>query len=213
MFQFYVMKSKAERRLTKRLRRDNAQILADCNETDHPFYIFPTVVVVLILQYKDTFETFEFQYRRFLKQIHDFYVVNEIFLIQASECSYEDEATRLSVLDGFLNKTVGSAVCFDSILNTGMISSDDRTCIELCRNEVTAMKKTQHMRATLEFSMQYNQFRDVSYWQCKRLKTIRIRKQTKDPVFMYPKGLPLLKYCYGIDGGDPWTKLRIPGRY
>ena len=55
------MKSKAERRLTKRLRRDHAQILADCNETAHP--IFPTVIVVLILEFKEAFDILSTQTR------------------------------------------------------------------------------------------------------------------------------------------------------
>ena len=88
------MKSKAERRLTKRLRRDHAQILADCNAPDHPLRLFATVEVLLILQYKEEFEMFEFQYPRILRQIHDYCVLQFILLIDATEDETDVERLR-----------------------------------------------------------------------------------------------------------------------
>ena len=67
------MKTKAERRLTKRLRRDHAQISEDCNDPDHPLYIFAAVEIQLILAYKEECEKFDFEYPRILRQVHDFY--------------------------------------------------------------------------------------------------------------------------------------------
>ena len=115
------MKSKAERRLTKRLRRDNAQIIADCNATTHPFFIFPTVIVVLILEFKEEFEMFEFQYPRILRQIHDYCVLQFILLIDAA--IDEIDANDWRSMETHL---VVSASAFDYVLETEAM---DQRCL------------------------------------------------------------------------------------
>ena len=205
------MKTKAERRLTKRLCQENAQIFADSAAEDHPLHIFARDELVLILEFRDLMETFEFEFPRILKQIHDFYVVTEIFHIQSTEDGADDD-----VREGFRQGTMVASIVFDQVTHTEMVTTGCREMINNFRYKLTGMKQMPYMNETLQFSREKNQFKNVDYWKRKFVTTLRTRNQlAKQPVggYTYSRGLPVLKYCYGIDGGDPWTKLRLPGRY
>ena len=75
------------------------------------------------------------------------------------------------------------------------------------------MKDDVYLRETFEFSRQHNPFKSVDYWKQKRLTTLRARTQIGRYRYVSQSVVPLLKHCYDVVGGDPWTKLQLPGQY
>ena len=196
------MKTKAERRFTKRLCQENAQIFADSAAEDHPLHIFARDELALILEFRDLMETFEFDFPRILKQIHDFYVVSEIFWLQATQDGAPED-----VIGFFKNDTTITCLFFEEIIRDDILGTEARTLVEFIRAKKVTMDKNGYMYKTSQLSMQKNPFQDVEFWQRRFLKTLRTRKQ----MATNHDGVPLLKYCYGVEGGDPWIQISIPG--
>ena len=201
------MKTKAERRFTKRIKKEHDKILQDSTSVDHPLHIFARDELNLILQFKGLMETFDFEYPGICRTLHDHYTVCRINARQSridgalEECSvaFENDANLTSIL-------------FDEIIRTGMIGSLERAFYQDVEDMISKMKRDDYMNSVITFTAQKNPFRSVDFWQRKWLKTIKIRKQIA-PKYRYPiaKGVPLLQYCYMVKGGDPWVKFSFPG--
>ena len=67
-------KTKAERRLTARQKRETIQVLEDSRQEVHPFHLFNPDEIGIIMLYKAAFETFEFQYLKICRSLRNYYV-------------------------------------------------------------------------------------------------------------------------------------------
>ena len=204
MIQFASMKSKAERRLTKRMNRDNAQILEEIKDPDHPLFMYPTVLVVLILRYKSEFETFEFQYPRICRQLHDYYTTCLSFCFQDQERGNEERARTFS------RCAIKAAFFFDDLISDPIVTVHCRRMLGEIRLNLNNSKEFPDMVVTREHCIKRNSFKDVSYWERKFLTTRKYRKQLADQNGFDPY-VPTLEYCYHTRGGDPWITLHIIG--
>ena len=67
-------KTKSERRLIARQKRERTQVLVDSREQGHPFNVFHPDQISIIMQYKLDFETFDFQYLKLCRSVYSYYV-------------------------------------------------------------------------------------------------------------------------------------------
>ena len=198
------MKTKAERRFTKRIKKEHDQILKDSTSVDHPLHIFARDELNLILQFKGLMETFDFQYPRICRTLHDHYTACRIYARQSRIDGALEEFSR-----AFESDASFSSQLFDEIIRTGMIGTRERGFCRDIEKVISKMKRDDYMNSVITFTAQKNPFRSVDFWQRKWLKTLKIRKQIAPKVCT--KGVLLLNYCYMVDGGDPWMQLSFPG--
>ena len=67
-------KTKSERRLAARQKRERIQVLEDSRDSRHPFHVFHPDEVEIIMMYKSGFETFEFQYLKICRSVYSHYI-------------------------------------------------------------------------------------------------------------------------------------------
>ena len=199
-------KTKAERRLAKRLKREHEEIFQDAKVATHPLHIFAEDEVRLILEFRGLMETFEFELPRICRKLHDQFVAMEVLKIQSARDGAPEEVVQNFAEAGYMN-----CIVFEEILHTETVTPDDREMYTGLIKERTNMKTDDHLNDVMEASMRWNPFRDYAFWKRKWLKTLRIRKK-KATKYGFPtaKGLPLLRYAYTVVDGDPEVTFCMP---
>ena len=199
-------KTKAERRLAKRLRREHDQIFEEAKVATHPLNIFAEDEVRLILEFKGLMETFEFKLPRICRKLHDQFVAMEILQIQSARDGAPEEISKNFAEAGYI-----CCLVFDEIVRTETVSQDDREmCAEIVK-ERTHMKTDDYMNGVIEASVRWNPFRDYAFWKRKWLLTLRTRKKLATKYgFPTAKGLPLLRYAYSVQDGDSEVTICMP---
>ena len=186
------MKTRAERRLVKRIKHDNEQIIVIAESPDHPLHCFPKDVLKLLLEFKKQMELFEFLYPRLCQLTHDYYIACEII-----DRVFQEDGMDEIYWKPFQDEATTLAETFDELIREKIVSSNTRSYLKTIREERNelACGEDEDVKEIIVESPRHNVFNSVAFWKQMYERTQDMRQWVSDSDGEFP---PLLVFYYKI---------------
>ena len=160
-------KTKSERRLIARQKRERTQVLVDSREQGHPFNVFHPDQISIIMQYKLDFETFDFQYLKLCRSVYSYYVGARGTIQVLMTPENEAAATQFVDIIHPLHTCLELAdTTFTSIVNTDTFADNHIRCEKRLRGLVAFFKRTVPWFEDLWSNiMKLNPYEGIEVWK------------------------------------------------